>query len=577
MTAALMLLFACAPLLANAQPQRPPSIDIPEITGTIAIENARIIQAPDRVIDRGTVLVRDGVIVSVGPNVRIPADARRIAGDSLFVYAGFIDALSMAAVPRPRQEGQPERVPNPGNPPDDRAGIQPQREVLGMLAPADPSVDQLRRLGFTTAHVVPHGQMLPGQGAIISLAGRDGRDMIVRNNVSLFAQFEGARGVYPGTPMGIMARFRQLHREAERRMRVENLFAAGQPMERPAFDPVHAAFYPVVNGTLPVFFRAPSALEVHRALSLREDLGLNLMIGALEEAQDVTDHLRRTGVPVALSLKLPDEPRGAARQRSAQAESTDEEPAYRPGLRTRSHADIEMERRNLEARQREVRREFYRNAARLEQAGVAFAFSTHDVRPDDIRKNVRKMIEHGLSPDAALAALTTNPASMFGLSRRHGTVEQGKAANLVVTTAPYFEEDAHVRYVFVDGRMFEYDRPASRTVDAARSANGSAPGASIVGRWNYTVSTPQGAVGGVIEFVDEGGHLSGTISSDMLPGEVLLSDIRLEGANLSFTFDGGSMGPLSFTGSISGDVLEGSIPVPQLGAMPVTGNRVPRP
>ena len=49
-------------------------------------------------------------------------------------------------------------------------------------------------------------------------------------------------------------------------------------------------------------------------------------------------------------------------------------------------------------------------------------------------------IAAGLTEDAALAALTTNPAQMLGLSDRMGSIDNGKMANLVITDKSYFNE-----------------------------------------------------------------------------------------------------------------------------------------
>src|ERR1043166_5934475 len=85
---ALLLIIAAAGLPLHAQDDDQPSIDqqLGAVTRTFAIRNARIVQAPGRVIERGAVVVRNGVIIAVGTNVTIPFDARIIEGDSLTVY-----------------------------------------------------------------------------------------------------------------------------------------------------------------------------------------------------------------------------------------------------------------------------------------------------------------------------------------------------------------------------------------------------------------------------------------------------------------------------------------------------------
>ena len=52
-------------------------------TDTYAITNARIVTVSGPVIERGTIVIRDGLIVAVGANVNVPADARVIDGSGM--------------------------------------------------------------------------------------------------------------------------------------------------------------------------------------------------------------------------------------------------------------------------------------------------------------------------------------------------------------------------------------------------------------------------------------------------------------------------------------------------------------
>src|SRR5258705_3105771 len=79
-----------------------------------AIVGARIVTAPGQVIEHGTIVIRDGVIVAVGASVAVPADARVWKGDSLTVYPGLIDALVMPAEAPGATDARPGRRPIAG-------------------------------------------------------------------------------------------------------------------------------------------------------------------------------------------------------------------------------------------------------------------------------------------------------------------------------------------------------------------------------------------------------------------------------------------------------------------------------
>ncbi len=566
---AALLVLSAAPAAAQ--------VDIPQVTRTYAIENARIVQAPGRVIERGTVVVRDGLILAVGEDVEVPYDARRIAGDSLVVYAGFIDGLSHTGVSAPPQDEDEEEVERPGDPPYDRAGIQPDRHVRALLDPSDDRVEELRGAGFTTAHVAPEGGMLPGTGAVIQLAGEDPAAMMLVPEASLFMQFEGASGVYPATSMAVISTLRQLYRETQRRREVGAQYAeAPLSMERPPADPVHSAFFPDIDGTRRIMIQTEDVLEIHRALRLQEELGFPYALAGLAQSFDAVDALARAEAPLFLTLDLPEAPEDtsdAAAADSIDADSarviTPEPPGsfFRRDLRTRTFENIEDEQENLEARQALSRRRYYETAADLHEAGLRFGFSTASVEPDDVHANLRLMIENGLPEEAALAALTTDAAALLNLSDRLGSIDEGKIANLVLTTQPIFEEDAEVRYVFVDGQLFEHEAD-----EEGRPAEGVEP----AGTWRYTAAAPQGEAEGTLTLTGDPADLSGTIS---LPNgnEAPLEDVRLDGATLTFDVDAGPMGTVSAEVAISGDEMQGTVDVPGQGEIPFTATRTSEP
>ncbi len=448
-----IVLICLLPATVSAQ-----SLDsIAVATRTVAIEGARIVQKPGQVIGNGTVVIRDGLITAVGTSVSIPSDAARIDGDSLTVYAGFIDGLSHAGMPeppKPQSNTGGQRVSR-ANPPNERAGIQPSRTALSQLDASHKSIGALRKAGFTAAHIVPQGRMLPGKGAIILLAGEAPEAMMLQQDVSMFAQIVGAQSVYPATPMGVMAKMRQLYREATRRKQIETQYASNAAgMPRPEFDAAHYAFFPVLEGKQPIFMHTSGPLDIYRALRLQTALGYELVLSGLYGGFESIDLLLDANVPLFLTLKMPDEIKDSVKQDSVEADIT----SYDPSLHVTDHTSTELERINLDTRRQIFHNEYLATAATMYEAGLNFGFSTKDVEIKDIHPNLRKMVESGLAPDVALAALTTIPAQILGLSRRMGTVERGKMANLVVTKGLLFEEDTKIKHVFVDGQRFSYNQ-----------------------------------------------------------------------------------------------------------------------
>src|SRR5579859_2826547 len=103
---ACLLLTLAVPYAAHAQD--------PPVTGVYAIVGAKIEVGDGRVIDKGTILIRDGLIVGVGPKLTVPPDAEVIKGDGLTVYPGFIDADATQGLQlpdaKPDQDVAPDRT-----------------------------------------------------------------------------------------------------------------------------------------------------------------------------------------------------------------------------------------------------------------------------------------------------------------------------------------------------------------------------------------------------------------------------------------------------------------------------------
>lgn len=538
------------------------------VNRTYALTNVNIMQAPGKSLGMGTVVIKDGLIIGVGSNVAIPADAQQIKADSMYVYAGFIEGASHTAVPKPKVDRNRPRVEVPGNPPNDVAGIMPERSVKELLKADDKSVSAMRALGFTASHSLPYGNPLPGQGAIILLDGESADEMIYMEHASLFSTLQGNRGVYPGTVIGVMAKFRDLYRNAELSKSHADKYSAN-PLgkARPNNDRVLTAFYPSIDKKQNIFFHTQNLSTAYRAFRLQKDLGFNLTLVELKEGWELIDKIKSTGTKVFLSSDLPKKPEAKKKEKEEGEEMT--------------MAEKEVE--ALEARKAEWYKKYASQAAKFHEAGISFGLSNLEVSGKNLKTNLRTMIEHGLSEDAALAALTTGPAEILGLSSVMGTVEKGKMANLVVSDMPYFDEKSQVRYVFVDGNMYEYEAKAKKKKKAKGGAepSGETNMAAVLGEWSFEAETPGQSGTGTITFTEENGNIVGTLESDQGPGEVQdLDNVTLDGNDLSFSMsiDGGGQSiTIEISVVLDGESFEGDMEVGSFGSFPIKGERTSKP
>jgi imidazolonepropionase-like amidohydrolase len=548
------------PAVSFAQQQQQPQDDqvLAPVTRTYAITNVNIIQGPGRKIDMGTVLIKDGLITGAGKGLTIPLEAIVIKADSMYVYAGFIDGLSRVGVTKPKEEASRERLQNPGNPPPEKAGITPQNDVRNFLNASDKGIEDHRGAGFTTAQVVPYGVLLPGSGAVIQLSGKPADDVVLTSKSSFYSELTSNQGVYPGTILGIMAKWRELYRQASLSHTYEGTYASGRTgLERPASDRVLEAFYPVIDKKTTVLFKADKILDAHRVLTLQSDLGFQLTLANLKEGWDVINKIKGANAKVFLSLDLPEE---------VKEEKKDAKKEAKP------ETINDKEKAVLEQRRKDFIAKYDAQAAAFQKAGVKFGFASIDVKTANVQANLRRMIKAGLTEDQALAALTTSPAEILGISDRLGTIDNGKIANLTISDKPYFNEKAKVKYVFIDGQPFKME-----VKEVKKDANAKA---EIVGSWIVTVDTPQGKNSSTVTFTKDGSNYAGKVSGGMMPSAIDIKKVELDGTNLkysySFTMSGSQEINVDVDATVEGETYSGTANVGSFGSFSLEAKKDPK-
>lgn len=427
---------ALALLLAFAAPDDGPR--------PLAIKNATVVVAPGQTIEKASVVLRRGLIEDVGPQVEIPPGAEVIDGAGLTVYAGFIDGRTTIGLPDTKRSPEQQRL-DEGVKPDftreapphmeqaNRKGLRPELDAADLVQVTEEAAKKAHAGGFTLARVAAADEFLSGRSALITLSAQPRRNALVRGAVVLQAGFKSYPFGYPSTTMGTIAHLRQMFYDGRHYARAWSSWKPGTP--RPALDPALEAIQPALQGEMAVCFTADTDRDILRALALAEEFGLKAEIAGGEQAWKVTGPLKLRSVPVILSLKLPKEP-----EKKKDAEP---EPA-----------------RLVEERER-LRNEEIDAAKVLHEKKARFCFSSTGLAAAaDALPNIARMVERGLPADAALAALTTTPAKMFGIDATHGTIEKGKAANLTLLIAPLGDKKARVRYVVADGHKFEYEAKA---------------------------------------------------------------------------------------------------------------------
>lgn len=432
-------LFWCWGIIITAHSQQTP-YRLPQV---YAIQNAKIHPVTQETIEKGTIVVRNGVIIEVGEaeKVKIPADATVIDGTGLNVYPGLIDSYTSFGMPA--QTNDPayaayERgnvYPNPR--------VRPERRASDLFQADAATLAARRRQGFTTALIAPPSGIFSGQSALISLGEGEARDLMIqpmlyvhlnlRDRSRPFSEEGGGSG-YPSSLMGTIALVRQVLYDTQHQIELQRLYN-GSPKNkpRPPLNKACSALEPVIKGQTPLVVYTTDAQDILRAIRLADEFKLKLIIAGGAEAAKVADILAKRKIPVLLNMEMSEMPRTY-------------DPLSPPTLTSLRNRALATQ-----------------NAALLHKAGVQFVFATDGLEPSRLLTNIRTAVENGLPKEIALECLTIRPAKLFGIDHQTGSIEPGKMANLTIMEGDLFDSKARLRYVFVDGRETKADAAPAAT------------------------------------------------------------------------------------------------------------------
>jgi imidazolonepropionase-like amidohydrolase len=391
--------------------------------GTWVLQDARVVPVSGPALEHGTVIVRDGLIEAVGANLPAPKDGWVIDCKGLTIYPGLIDGLSNWGLTNtPAPVAQQPQTQSRG--PEDRPSTASWIKAADQLFPNDRAIQANRNGGFTSAVTFPTGSIFSGQGSVINLAGERAGDMVLADAVGqhISLRTAGFRS-YPGSLMGTIAYIRQLYLDADRYKLGKSIYEKHpQGLQRPAYDRALEGVLASPRILLP----ATRNVEVERMITFAKELKVNAILYGGHEAWRSIDVLKQAGTPGLVSLRYPEK-------------VADSDPA------------LDEAERILELRDKAPTA-----AGALAKGGIKFAFYSDGVAtPREIKAAVKKAIDAGLDPAAALRALTLSPAEIFGVSDRIGSIEKGKIANLVIADGDLFATSTKVKYVFVDGGRYE--------------------------------------------------------------------------------------------------------------------------
>lgn len=373
----------------------------------IAITGARVYPVSGPLIENGTVIFQNGRITQVGAGLPCPPNAECIDARGRWVTPGIFNALTTLGVNEISQVQSTQDAGARGE-----RGVAASFEAWLGFNPASPHLQVTRNDGVVVAGIVPGGNFVSGQAAVIDLSNGGLGDMLVRAPAALVADMAStgenrgqARGEVIGRMDALLAdarNYRAPRNEVER--------TATRPTSAPARD--LQALGLVLSRRIPLILEADRASDIDAAITMARKHNIQLVVTGGAEAWKVAERLALERVPVIVG----------SLNNAPQSFST------------------------LGARQD--------NAALLRQAGVrvivaggADAFNARNVKYE-----AGVAVSFGMPWADALEAITLAPARAFGVDNQVGSLERGKLATLVVWNGDPLELSTRPTHVFVRGR-----------------------------------------------------------------------------------------------------------------------------
>ena len=387
-------------------------------TNYTALTGAKIFITPSKSIENGILLIKDGHVINVGVNIKLPKNTVIINVKGHSIYPSFIDLYANFGVTKPKRQSSSSRSPQYTA---SREGfywndhIRPEQNAIDHFKYDHKAAKPLLEAGFGVVNTHLQDGIIRGTGALIALdsIGNDSQRILSdqSGHYVSFSKSVRSRQSYPSSIMGAMALLRQLNHDAD-------WYANGNV---PTKDRSIEAFNR--NRNQVQIFEAGSRANALRADAVGDAFGVQyVIVGGGDEYERIND-IKNTQATFILPLNFP---------KAYDVENT---------FLTNS---LELEAMK-EWNQRPG------NPMTLDKNGVSFAFTSKGLKSmKDFKLNLQKAIEYGLDKVTALEALTTQPAQILR-NKKLGNLNVGSYANFLVTSGEIFDAKTTLYENWVNG------------------------------------------------------------------------------------------------------------------------------
>lgn len=386
-------------------------IAVPAFAGpedTFLLRNVTVHTVRNGEIPNGAIYVRDGKIAGIGAALKPPRGVRVIDGKAMHVYPGIIDSgaeIGMMEVGAVKETLDTTEL----------GEFNPQLRTAVAINPSSEHIPVARANGITSFMALPLGGAIAGQASLMNLNGWTWEEMEVKRSAALHIRFPVLDVTAQRTPFkeakrSYDARVRNLHEFFEQSRRYQRARQAKQPDFKT--DLRFEAMLPVLEGKLPVMVTAAHERTIREAIAFFDKEKIKIVLAGVRQPGKTIGDIQVRKIPVVLgpTLELP----------------VHEDDAY--------DAPFTL-------------------PAQLHAAGIKVAFASFgSSAARNLPYQVANAVAFGLPHAEAIKAITLNPAEIWGVADRLGSIEEGKVADLMVVDGDPLETRTQVRMVFIKGK-----------------------------------------------------------------------------------------------------------------------------
>lgn len=403
-----------------------------------SVKNVKIIVSPEKTLENATIVVRDGLIESVGKEVKIPEGCDIYDGSGLWLYPGWIDAYTEFNVPpKPvefeREGGKIQYENKLKQALHWNEAVKSHFSVMDNFETSLASFTEMRNAGFTIVNIMPTDGIFRGTGALVStLDGKPAECMLIPKTTMGLSFHKGSSAQqYPSSLMGAIALIRQVFMDAEHYVKAKEALSKNpnQPLLQTNLSLERIIGHKEAqNGFI---FETESWQHTLAADKIARESETQWIYKTSGDEYKRMDAIINTKSAFIIPLKFP-KPYGI----KSEAEGS-----------------------KIALEQLKEWEQAPSNPYLLAKENIPFALTmTGCSKATDFHDGIQKAILYGLSEQDALAALTVTPARFLGIEKTAGTLESGKWANMTLTNGNIFKPETKILSVFITGKKQEINK-----------------------------------------------------------------------------------------------------------------------